>query len=120
MRHIMSKDRIKCRNKAKIKPTARFGPLYMMVTFHGGFSRSDAHSAHRLRRSWRWKGREQGSLQQILATACLSLRRAARAGFYECDMAVQVGRPSNKAEIIGMIRRYDRVKAVGIGHRWTL
>ena len=40
-----------------------------------------------------------------------------RAGFYECDMAVNVGRPSNKAEILAMIRRYDRVKAVGIGHR---
>ena len=50
----------------------------------------------------------------------MSRRRAARAGFYECDMAVQVGRPSNKAEILGMIRRFDRVKAVGIGHRCAL
>lgn len=60
------------------------------------------------------------SLQQILTTACMSSRHAVRAGFYECDMAVQVGRPSNKAEILGMIRRYDRVKAVGIGHRCVL
>ena len=56
-------------------------------------------------------------LAKILTTARMFSTRAARTGFYECDMAVQVGRPSNKAEILGMIRRYDRVKAVGIGHR---
>lgn len=47
-------------------------------------------------------------------------KRAMLTGFYECDLAVQVGRPNNKAEILSMIRRYDRVKAVGIGHRCAL
>ena len=55
-----------------------------------------------------------------MARAELSIRRAMRAGFFECDMTVAVGRPSNKADILGMIRRYDRVKAVGIGHRCVL
>lgn len=40
------------------------------------------------------------------------------AGNYECDMAVKVGRPISKAEILDMIRGHAKAKAVGIGHRW--
>ena len=40
------------------------------------------------------------------------------AGNYECDMAVKVGRPTSKAEILDMIRGHAKAKAVGIGHRW--
>jgi len=39
------------------------------------------------------------------------------AGNHRCSADVRVGRPGSKADVLAMVQRFDRVKAVGNGHR---
>lgn len=39
------------------------------------------------------------------------------AGLYHCANTVTLGRPQDKAELLQMIKEYDLVKGVGVGHR---
>jgi hypothetical protein len=39
------------------------------------------------------------------------------AGNHRCSADVRVGRPGSKADVLAMVRRFNRVKAVGNGHR---
>ena len=39
------------------------------------------------------------------------------AGYDACNPAVLVGRPASVAELVQQVKAFDRVKAVGVGHR---
>ena len=41
----------------------------------------------------------------------------AAAGYDACDPSVLVGRPATMAELVQQVLTFDRVKAVGVGHR---
>ena len=42
------------------------------------------------------------------------------AGYGACDPSVLVGRPASVAELVQQVRAFERVKAVGVGHRHEL
>lgn len=39
-------------------------------------------------------------------------------GMYKCDKQVAVGRPKSLKELSELVKHYDHVKAVGVGHSW--
>ena len=40
-------------------------------------------------------------------------------GYYACDKAVQVGRPSTKEQLLDLIKAFPKVRGVGVGHSWV-
>jgi len=40
-------------------------------------------------------------------------------GYYRCEPAVKVGRPTTFAELTALVAAYPRVQAVGVGHSWN-
>ena len=38
-------------------------------------------------------------------------------GYDACNPSVLVGRPASLAELVQQVKAFDRVKAVGVGHR---
>ncbi len=40
-------------------------------------------------------------------------------GYYACNKSVQVGRPESKEQLLALIKNFERVKGVGVGHSWS-
>lgn len=42
----------------------------------------------------------------------------ATSGYFRCQPSVIMGRPSTRSEMINLIKDFDKVKGVGVGHSW--
>lgn len=40
------------------------------------------------------------------------------AGYYACNKNTQVGRPTSTEELLALIKGFDLVRGVGVGHSW--
>ena len=65
------------------------------------------------------RARAQGQPLRAVARRRLSLNHPpSTPGYYKCDPAVKVGRPTTFQELISLVTTFSRVKAVGVGHSW--